>query len=414
VLQAAVVVVGLLNAVLVRAALPAQPPPFSWATVPVFMHSQNKTGPFNDTALEFMARFPIVTIGGGQDLGVKKCCNEEKVVVAARGIKAYNKSTRVLYYQNALINFPQVHLNSTVDSSLLLHDKDGKLVSLGQCGHMHGVNHTLFDHSNPKMRKAWIDNAVEVVRKNPELIDGVFCDRGGSFAKAAAIDLPCVEFESGKLRAWDVGHWQMIADLQEAVQQITKTAVIIGNHVAPTGPMNLKKGSDWSGKMFETFLPVSTNYVPPGDQLPVLIGMDSQRIAEVHVDYCSFDQKGGLPAAYTLYEQSLAAFLIGAGEYSYYACTGNSNQGWGMNNGWDQWSLDYSRPLGKPLGLAAHNTKTNVWHRKFASGTQVWLDGGADDWKAGWGTPCIQWADGHTTGKNGCDKYYSAQESESS
>ena len=321
-----VLVVGLLTAVLVRAALPAQPPPFSWATVPVFMHSQNRTGPFNDTALEFMARFPIVTIGGGQDLGVKKCCNEEKVVVAARGIKAYNKSTRVLYYQNALINFPQVHLNSTVDSSLLLHDKDGKLVSLGQCGHMHGVNHTLFDHSNPKMRKAWIDNAVEVVRKNPELIDGVFCDRGGSFAKAAAIDLPCVEFESGKLRAWDVGHWQMIADLQEAVQQITKTAVIIGNHVAPTGPMNLKKGSDWSGKMFETFLPVSTNYVPPGDQLPVLIGMDSQRIAEVHVDYCSFDEKGGLPAAYTLYEQSLAAFLIGAGEYSYYACTGNSNQ----------------------------------------------------------------------------------------
>jgi hypothetical protein len=78
-----------------------------------------------------------------------------------------------------------------------------------------------------------------------------------------------------------------------------------------------------------------------------------------------------------------------------------------MSEGWDQFSTDYSRPLGKPHGPAGHNTKTNIWHRKFASGTQVWLDGGADNWAAGWGTPCIQWADGHTTGKKGCDSHYS-------
>ena len=99
------------------------------------MHSQNTTGPLNKTALAFMARFPIVTIGGGQDLGVKKCCNEEKVVVAAKGIKAISPSVRVLYYQNTLINFPQTRLNVTVPESLLLHDSSGKLVTLGQCGH---------------------------------------------------------------------------------------------------------------------------------------------------------------------------------------------------------------------------------------------------------------------------------------
>jgi hypothetical protein len=309
-----------------EAALPVEPPLFSWDTVPLFMHSQNKTGQFNATALEFMARYPLVTVGGGHDRGVKKCCNEEKVVVAARGIKQYNKSARVLYYQNTLINFPQTHLNSSIDPSLLLHDKKGNLVHLGQCGHMHGVNHTLFDHSNPKMREAWIANAVAVVKNNRDLIDGVFCDRGGAFQKSAAIDLPCVDFDDGKLRAWDVGHWQMIADLQEAVQQVTKTAVVIGNHVAPTKPMNLRNGSDWSGKMFETFTPISNNYVPPGAQLPVLMNMDSKQIAEVHVDFCSFDKASASPAAYTLYEQSLAAFLLGAGEYSYYACTGNTKQ----------------------------------------------------------------------------------------
>ena len=78
--------------------------------------------------------------------------------------------------------------------------------------------------------------------------------------------------------------------------------------------MNLTKGSDWSAKMFEHFLPVMDNYVPPGPQLPALMAMDSKSIAEVHVDFCSFDQAGALPSAYSLYEQSLAAFLLGAGE----------------------------------------------------------------------------------------------------
>ena len=77
---------ALLAAQQVHRALPDEPPPFSWETVPLFMHSQNQSGPFNETALKFMAQYPLITIGGGHDRGVHKCCNEEKVVVAARGI----------------------------------------------------------------------------------------------------------------------------------------------------------------------------------------------------------------------------------------------------------------------------------------------------------------------------------------
>ena len=178
--------------------------------------------------------------------------------------------------------------SSTWKHDLLLHDKSGNLVSLGQCGHMHGVNHSLFDQSNPAMRKLWVENAVAVVRENPGLIEGVFCDRGGPFSKSAVIDLPCVDFAEDKLRAWDVGHWQLIADLQRELQRITPRAVVVGNHAAPTAPMNLTKGSDWSAKMFEHFLPVMDNYVPPGPQLPALMAMDSKSIAEVHVDFCRY------------------------------------------------------------------------------------------------------------------------------
>ena len=122
---------ALLAAQQVHRALPDEPPPFSWETVPLFMHSQNQSGPFNETALKFMAQYPLITIGGGHDRGVHKCCNEEKVVVAARGIKGYNSSGRILYYQNTLINFPQTHL-ATISHDLLLHDKSGNLVSFGQ------------------------------------------------------------------------------------------------------------------------------------------------------------------------------------------------------------------------------------------------------------------------------------------
>lgn len=47
-----------------------------------------------------------------------------------------------------------------------------------------------------------------------------------------------------------------------------------------------------------------------------------------------------------MYRRSLAAFLIGASDYSYYACT----NGWGFDLGWQDWSPDYDRPLGRPLG----------------------------------------------------------------
>ena len=90
-----------------------------------------------------------------------------KITDFARSIKAQNNTTRVLYYQNTLINFEQTLLgrssNKTLNDSLLLHDMHGRLVYLGGCGSTHAApNHTIFDHSLPAMRKAWGDNIVQV------------------------------------------------------------------------------------------------------------------------------------------------------------------------------------------------------------------------------------------------------------
>lgn len=231
----------------------------------------------------------------------------------------------------------------------------------------------------------WTDNIVKVMQANKGLVDGVFCDRSGSIEAVLEKDLFCYEFEEGHMRSWDVGHWQTVANTMAALSPLTPTAIVIGNHAEAVQQMNLTNGSTWNGKMFEHFVPVR-DYVPSGDQLAALrhAGRSpTSLITEVHVDFCSYGN--------AMYNRSLAAFLIGASDYDYYACT----EGWGFAKGWDKWSADYDRPLGVPLGTA-NRSKEGVWYRAFASGTAVWLDTKSQTaWS--WGKSCIKWADGHVT-----------------
>ena len=136
-----------------------------------------------------MSRFPLVTMAGYAGEGDccpqdPSCCNEGRIRGFASSIKAAadaqpaDNATRVLYYQNTLINFPQTELAAAVPESLLLHDTRGRLVYLGGCGATHAApNHTIYDHSQPQMRAMWAENVVKVAQANRGLVDGVFCDR---------------------------------------------------------------------------------------------------------------------------------------------------------------------------------------------------------------------------------------------
>ena len=370
------------------AALPPQPPRFSWDTVPVFMHSGNGTGPLSPATATFMARFPLVTMAGFQ--GPKPCCLEDHIAGFARDVKAANADTRVMYYQNTLINFPQTRLgrkggNATVPEALLLHDRRGRLVYLGGCGATHAApNHTIYDHRIAAMRAAWSSNVVDVVQANKGLVDGVFCDRSGGIDAVLEKDLQCYDFDHGFAAAWNEGHWQSVSATMASLRALTPTAVVIANHASPEPSMKLN--TPWNAKMYEHYTPVKAatrDYVPDGDQLAALM-RDGKNglLVEVHVDDCKVGN--------AMYNASLAAYLIGASNYSYYACT----KGWGFSDGWSVWSPDYNRPLGAPLG-PANRTQTG-WRRKFVSGTEVWLDT-LDQTPNAWGSSCIRWADGHVT-----------------
>eukprot|EP01063_Lacrimia_lanifica_P016104 TRINITY_DN2271_c0_g1_i1.p1 TRINITY_DN2271_c0_g1~~TRINITY_DN2271_c0_g1_i1.p1 ORF type:complete len:396 (+),score=127.88 TRINITY_DN2271_c0_g1_i1:72-1259(+) len=371
------------------AALPAEPPRFSWDTLPVFMHSYTNLS--DAAAAAYFARFPLVTMAGYAGDGRccaadPACCNEGRVAPFADAIKAVDDGVRVLYYQNMLINFPQTRLAHSVPESLLLHDAKGRLVYLGGCGATHAApNHTVYDHAQPAMRALWAENVARVMGDANGTVDGVFCDRAGSIAEVAAKDLACYELSAAKLKAWDRGHWQAVADTQDLLTALSDKAVVVGNHAGPEPAMHLAKGTSWNGKMYEHFVPVRP-YVPPGNQLRAL-ERDAALIAEVHVDHC---REGN-----ALYAGSLAAFLIGATDHDYYACT----EGWGYDAGWDAWPKDYSRPLGAPAG-PAERLPHGVLRRRFASGTTAWLVE-AEASPAAWGDSCIRWADGHVTGPPG-------------
>jgi hypothetical protein len=296
--------------------------------------------------------------------------NEEQMAPYARAVKSYDSTntTRVLFYQNGLINFPQTTLSKTIPESYLLHDKKGRLVYLGGCGSSKSApNHTVFDHTQSASSKMWMDNIVQVVQANSGLVDGVFCDRSGSLSDVLAKDLHCYDFDAGLAHAWDKGHWQTLANTQAALNEITPKAIVVGNHASPTGAMGLTPGSGWDAKMFEHFIPTRP-YLPAGNQLTNLI-KEHQQINEVHVDFCRKSKVGNSSEGNLMYNRSLAAFLIGASNHSYYACT----EGWGFDKGWSNWSPDFDRPLGAPVAAAGH-TSGGVYHRKFASGTAVWLN----------------------------------------
>merc|ERR1719384_488063 len=64
---------------------------------------------------------------------------------------------------------------------------------------------------------------------------------------------------------------------------------------------------------------------------------------------------------------AMAAFLIGAGEYSYYHCS----QGWHSDDRWPKvqdewltWRSVYNQKLGKPKGVGKKDSK-GWWKREF-------------------------------------------------
>lgn len=181
------------------------------------------------------------------------------------------------------------------------------------------------------------------------VVDGCFSDRAESTPK---------NLDEADTTRWVAGHQQMHQDLQANLTSRGK-GILVSNNVAIPGVF---------GQMIEGFQATE-------DAIESLMACAAAgSVCQAHAGYHG-DEHASHCADIT---NVLAAFLVGAGKYSYFACS----TGWYYAS-WDHWNAEFDGPLGEPLAPA---TKVDgVWTRQFASGTQVRFDTSNNTGVIAWG-----------------------------
>jgi hypothetical protein len=330
-----------------------QVPLFSWDTVPVFNHLANSSGPFDDETVRFLAKFPIVTIEKTQGALISQCCAEDKIIAAAKQIKAVNSSTYTVFYLNSVIDWPEYRLHQVFmeHPDWWLRNASGQPVHVAPPGDKTVME--VFDFSQEVVRQLWMNVCFNAGKSG--VIDGFFADRAGEDNFAHNTLTP------EKEAAYSKGHLQVLQDLQTAIAD----NILIANNAVLNGVF---------GTMLESFAANEESIQS------LMEAVDKGRLVEVHAGY----HQDGTDNFCKDVNNSLAAFLIGAGPYSYYGCS----RGWGFSDhqpsDWLVWHPQYDKPLGEPLGEAVKNG--SVYIRHFAKGTTVRFDTSDNRGTIDWGS----------------------------
>lgn len=337
-------------------------PLHSWDTLPSFFHSSLMCADVWAAAdLAVIAKYPAVTIEKWQGCAsVPRCyrphggpppaapcpTQQEATLATARALRAINPSISIFTWLDSLRVYSNASMNpNIIDISsqscvrnalspyleshphLLLHNASGGL-ALESYLHAH-----VFDHTQPAVRDLWRDFCVNQTRGG--LLDGCGADASqqtGAYIPGLA---PAVA------AAWTSGHVAAVAATTAAL--------------APAGGLVLGKLANQLG--------VSTNGV-----LQEGCGADNATVNTLRA------VAAAALAANTRYlyechftvssEDTIAAFLVGAGADTYYGtgpwltpCGGVERPG----------VLD--KALGAPLADGAY--ADGVWTRAFASGTRA-------------------------------------------
>ena len=313
-------------------------PRFSWSTLPVFWHAWAPE-PFNASTLDFINRFPLVTIekGMSRDEAPAGRDAELKIVAAAEQVKKRNSTIKVLFYLNSLMDWHwyELHQYCLQHKELMwAFDKHHQPVTLR--GEM------VFNMSSKEVRQVWV-NVLKHANESG-WIDGAFVDRGGD---------PLInegrfkDVEPEKFHQLVLGHRQLMVDLQQAFGD---GFLSVANH---------QDYNATTGRMFERFMLGADHAQAYSDLLLLMHETSYPHIAEVHIEPCNA----------VTYNTTLAGYLIGAGKYAYYGCT----DGFSTFSGWLNWPEDYSKQLGEPTSNASTiSTTTGYCKKSHATG---WSEG---------------------------------------
>jgi len=180
-------------------------PAFSWARVPRYMHIRKDTA-FSADEIRYLASFPLVTFEkytGNKDFGSP----EAGTLAAARGVKAINPATKVLYYRNVIVHYggyaADAGLTNVAGVFLVGKDNNDKLVR----GRVQA-----YDLTNTKVRDWWVAHAKQVCAD--PAIDGLFLD-----GNVKVLEPTYLLAEIGKAKKDGVleGYTSMIAETRRAL-----------------------------------------------------------------------------------------------------------------------------------------------------------------------------------------------------
>jgi hypothetical protein len=271
-------------------------------------------------------------------------------------------------YINGLINFPAGRLHGVVDTSLLLQKANGKPATL--------VGNTVFNHQLPAMRKAFVDDALYGMASG--VFDGVFIDRANWAASAKCVPL----WGAATCTAVAAGERQLFAELTMALGEgnITLAKETSGTPMSDWQVANAAMTSDTFCSHYchgcnATVTPASTWVIPD----------DAQTCANSIATIANMSARGQLTQSHAMgpfagaasaeaRAFTMAAFLIGAGNLSFYTYANWANQCWELAG--TKWWPEYDCALGTPTTPANTLLPGTRWKysRNFSSGTTLFVD----------------------------------------
>jgi len=355
----------------------ANPPRWGWDTLGdmAFFHAGDPR-PYTAADLALLPRFPMVQFDKKQGEGwagpIADASTEDRIIAGARAVKAASPAAttpKTLMYINGLIDFAEsrLHAVTKADPSLLLVNTKGERVTLAQMG--------VYDVRNPKMRAAFVANALYGVASG--VIDGVFIDRANWCEQCAARG------------GWDTHTCESMVPAQRLL--LTELTSALGE-----GNITLAKEHggtdfiDWqvvnaamtSDAFCSSYCHGCNASATPGDHWGA---SDAVSCAASIATIANMSGRGQLtqshamgpfsgPAAAQAREFVMAAFLVGAGNLSYFSYANWITDCWSIKG--TAWWPEYDRRLGRATSPPNTRLPGEKWKytRTFSSGTTVYVD----------------------------------------
>eukprot|EP00483_Globobulimina_turgida_P011958 UN11980 len=215
-------------------------PEFSWDTVPVFIHMCNVTGSFNQTALQFFAKFPLITIEKGQGVYATEepyASNyaENNIVQACQAVKKLRANITCIFYYNSINDWTMYYLHEIMaqNPQYWLRDNNGTVV-LTSGDHsfpqpQQGM--LVFDFQQPQVVDLFSNECINLTKNYPHIIDGCFVDK----PHANPTHNVKYNFTPAQQYAFEYGHNQTLIKTQKYLNASNNSILISNNLFVPNG-----------------------------------------------------------------------------------------------------------------------------------------------------------------------------------